>query len=148
MSWNMHMWAGFRASPSGDNRYIMKPSSVISSCCLAAGRGRRQHQDTQGTPPVQPQMLQSSLHLVLMSTCLPTGLDKVTSNPTRKVCYSVTLQMWQLSVELARSPTQDGTHSQEQQSPLIWEPRSIRHHDLGCVGPNPSVRPPPVSLSS
>lgn len=41
MSWNTHVWATFSAAPSGDNRYIMKPSSVISSCCLAKREEKR-----------------------------------------------------------------------------------------------------------
>ena len=41
MSWKTPVWAGSRAAPSGDKRYIMKPSRVISSCCLAAGMGGR-----------------------------------------------------------------------------------------------------------
>lgn len=57
-------------------------------------------------PCVQPQM-PPKLHLVIISTCLLTGLYKVMPfnlqrNSVMKVHYYGILQMWQLSVEEAR----------------------------------------------
>lgn len=86
MSWNTQVWAASRAAPSGDSRYIMKPSNVISSCCLAEGRTGR---GTVRVPPRFPR----TIHLVTLLHLQPSPKEDMASH---------ILPMWELSLEEQR----------------------------------------------